>query len=63
LKSLYTARNVESNKRLLRELYLEAESMALNDDGDSDSNGSSSDSEDEQRIAEADKIKRAMEEL
>ena len=47
---------------MLRELYLEAESMAVNDDGDSDSNGSSSESEGE-KITEADKIKKALEDL
>lgn len=63
LKSVYYARNIEGNKRMLRELYLEAESMQLNDDGgDSDSNSSSSDSE-EEKITETDKLKKAIEEL
>lgn len=56
LKALYTARNIEFNKKMLRDIFLEAESMAINEDGDSDSNGSSSESEDE-KIAENDKIK------
>ena len=51
LKTLYLARNIECNKRMLRDLYLEAESLQVNEDGDSDSNGSSSESEDE-KIAE-----------
>lgn len=62
LKSLYYARNYEYNKRLLREIYIEAESIQVNEGGDSDGDGSSSESEDE-KIAENDKIKKALEDL
>lgn len=61
LKSLYIARNMECNKRMLRDVYLEAESTQLNDDCDSDAS-SSSESEGE-KIAETDKMKKALEEL
>ena len=48
---------------MLRELYLEAESMQVNEDGESDSNGSSSSDTEEEKITETDKIKKALEEL
>lgn len=60
VKALYYARNIEANKKMLRELFLEADSMLVNEDGDSDS--SSSEDEDE-KIAESDKIKKAVEEI
>lgn len=52
---------MECNKRMLRDVYLEAESTQLNDDCDSDAS-SSSESEGE-KIAETDKMKKALEEL
>ena len=63
LKALYYARNIEYNKRMLRDVYLEAESMQMNDEGDSDGGSSSSESEDEKIAAENDKIKKAIEDL
>ena len=61
LKAVYYTRNIEGNKRMLREIYLEADSMQVNEEG-GDSDSSSSDDED-QKIAESDKIKMALEEL
>jgi len=61
LKSLYVTRNMECNKRMLREVFLEADSIQINDDCDSDAS-SSSDSEDE-KIAETEKMKKALEDL
>ena len=61
LKSLYVARNMECNKKMLREVFLEADSIQINDDCDSDAS-SSSDSEDE-KIAETEKMKKAIEDL
>lgn len=63
LKSVYFARNIEQNKRMLRELYIEADSLQINDDGDSDSNASSSSESEDEKIAENDKIKKALEEV
>jgi hypothetical protein len=59
------ARNIECNKRMLRELFLEAESMAINDDGngDEDSNASSSSDSEDEKLAETERIKKALEEL
>lgn len=62
LKAVYYARNAEINKRLLRDLSIEADSCYINDDGgDSDGDGSSSsDSEDDK---ETDKLKKALEDM
>lgn len=46
---------------MLREVFLEADSIQINDDCDSDAS-SSSDSEDE-KIAETEKMKKALEDL
>lgn len=67
LKALYYTRMAESNRRMLKELAIEAESQQLNEEGgDSDGDGSSSDdNEEEEKNAQAenDKIKKELEEM
>ncbi len=69
LKSLYYTRNAEGNRRMLRELCIEAESQPLNEEGgdsDGEGGGSSSDdnTEDEKNAqADNDKIKKEIEEM
>lgn len=67
LKALYYTRMAESNRRMLKELAIEAESQQLNEEGgDSDGDGSSSDdNEEEEKNAQAenDKIKKELEEI
>ena len=67
LKALYYTRMAESNRRMLKELAIEAESQQLNEEGgDSDGDGSSSDdNEEEEKNAQAEneKIKKELEEI
>lgn len=66
LKVVYYTRNAEVNKRMLREICIEAESQYVNDEanGDSDGEGGSSSSESEdEKIAENDKVKLALEDV
>jgi hypothetical protein len=65
LKVVYYTRNAEINKHMLRELSIEAESCYTNEDGGGDSDGdgsTSSDSEDE-KMAENDKLNKALEDM
>ncbi len=62
---MYYTRNAEINKRMIKELAFEAESWYINEDGGGDSDGdgsSSSDSEDE-KMAESEKLKKALEDV
>ena len=60
---MYQSRNLECSKRLLRELYIEVESMQVNEECDSDGSSSSESEEEKIIIQESDKIKKAIEEV
>jgi hypothetical protein len=60
---VYQSRNLECSKRLLRELYVEVESMQVNEECDSDGSSSSESEEEKIIIQESDKIKKAIEEV
>jgi hypothetical protein len=60
---VYQSRNLECSKRLLRELYVEVESVQVNEECDSDGSSSSESEEEKIIIQESDKIKKAIEEV
>ncbi len=64
LKAVYYARNVEINKRMLRELSIDADTWYINEEttGDSDGDGSSSSESEDEKIAESEKLKNALDE-
>jgi len=65
LKVVYYTRNAEINKKMLRELSIEAESCYLNEEanGDSDGEGSSSSDSEDEKMADTDKVKKALEDV